>query len=135
MKKSDILKFWFKNVIFITHVILTSKFCWYYVLSVGAIVLYYQSISLQKSDQICHDYSFSLIPVHLQLVCVTSLPTLVLKFLQIWERAIDIMHKLFCKIWQAGERSGLWIKSIFILISKKGDMQECTNYSSYVACQ
>ncbi|GFR71735.1 endonuclease-reverse transcriptase [Elysia marginata] len=44
------------------------------------------------------------------------------------EQGIDIFHKLCKKIWIEEKWPDEWVKSVFVPIPKKGDLQQCSNY-------
>jgi len=45
-----------------------------------------------------------------------------------WEMALDKMHRICIALWKTGEWPEDWMNSIFVPISKKGDLGQCKNY-------
>ena len=46
--------------------------------------------------------------------------------------AVKVMHSIFQQIWQTQQWPQDWKRSVFISISKKGNVKECSNYRTIV---
>ena len=46
--------------------------------------------------------------------------------------AVKVLHLICQQIWKTQQRPQDWKRSVFIPIPKKGDVKECSNYSSVV---
>ena len=44
------------------------------------------------------------------------------------EDAVKVLHSIFQQIWKTQQWSQDWKSSVFIPISKKGNVKECSNY-------
>ena len=42
--------------------------------------------------------------------------------------AVKVLHSIFQQIWKTQQRPQDWKRSVFILIPKKGNAKECSNY-------
>ena len=44
------------------------------------------------------------------------------------EAGVKIYHRLICSIWKAGEWPVEWKRAVFVILPKKGDLQQCSNH-------
>src|SRR5215469_15526445 len=44
------------------------------------------------------------------------------------ESVVDKMHHLCCTVWETGKWPQDWVSSMFIPLTKEGDLTQCTNY-------
>ena len=42
--------------------------------------------------------------------------------------AVEVLHSIYQQIWKTQQWPQDWKRSVFILISKKGNAEECSNY-------
>ena len=55
-----------------------------------------------------------------------GIPAELLKILK--DKAVEVLHSMYQKIWKTQQRPQDWKRSVFIPISKKGSAKECSNY-------
>ena len=57
-----------------------------------------------------------------------GIPTELFKILK--DDAVKVLHSICQQIWKTQQRPQDWKRSVFIPIPKKGNVKECSNYSS-----
>ena len=46
--------------------------------------------------------------------------------------AVKVLHSIFQQVWKTQQRPQDWKRSVFILIPKKGNAKECSNYRTMI---